>query len=114
MALEEYFATGPSHERPIFDAVMARLGDEGLDVFVEPVSVGIFLKRARTFADLRPMQRWVALGFSLRRAVRHRTILRRPIPYSGRYWHVANLRSPADLDDELVGWLVEAYNDTPA
>ena len=52
MSIEEYFATGPERERPIFDAVMAHLDTVG-PVHVEPVSVGIFLKRAQTFAQLR-------------------------------------------------------------
>jgi hypothetical protein len=49
MSLEEYFSTGPAHERPIFEAVMAHLNTVG-PVHVEPVAVGIFLKRAKTFA----------------------------------------------------------------
>ena len=68
MSLDEYFSTGPPHERPIFDAVMAHLESVG-PVHVEPVSVGIFLKRTRRFAELRPKQKWVALSFSLSRVV---------------------------------------------
>lgn len=112
MTVEEYFSTGPAHERPVFDAVMARLDSIG-PIHVEPLSVGIFLKRAQTFAQLRPMQRWVALSFSLRRQVSHPRIVRKPIPYSGRYHHVANLRSPDDIDDQLVDWVTEAYLDAP-
>jgi hypothetical protein len=96
----------------VFEAVMARLEPVG-QVHVEPVSVGIFLKRARTFAELRPMQRWVAMSFSLPAVVRHPRISRKPICYSGRYWHVVNLRDPDDLDDEIVDWLTQAYFDTP-
>lgn len=113
MSVEEYFSTGPPFERPVFDAVMAHLATVG-PVHVEPVSVGIFLKRARTFAELRPMQRWEALSFSLRRRVQHPTIVRKPMPYNGRYYHVANLRSPEDFDDDLRQWLAEAYLDSPA
>ena len=55
------------------------------------------------------MQRWVALSFSLPRQVQHRTIVRKVIRWGGRYYHVANLSSPADFDDELAGLLTEAY-----
>src|SRR5437588_237771 len=75
MSLDEYLETGPAHERPVFDAVMAHVATLG-PVHVEPVSVGIFLKSPRKFAELRPMQRWVALSFSLPRRVVHRTIVR--------------------------------------
>lgn len=112
MTLEEYFSTGPERERPIFDAVMRHLETVG-PVHVEPVSVGIFLKRNRGFAELRPMQRWEALSFSLPRAVRHPRITRKVQPYHGRYFHVVNLRGPEDLDDEIRGWLTEAYLDSP-
>jgi hypothetical protein len=112
MSLEEYFSTGPPHERPIFEAVMRHLAMVG-SVHVEPVSVGIFLKRARTFAELRPMQRWVALSFSLPRRVRHPRITRKVVPYHGRYYHVANLRTPEDFDDVLRDWLTEAYLNSP-
>lgn len=110
MSIDEYFSTGPPHERPVFEAVMTHV--EGLgDVHVEPVSVGIFLKHGRRFAELRPMQKWVALSFSLRQQVAHRLIVRKPIAYHGRYWHTANVRRPADVDDDIRGWLTEAYLD---
>jgi hypothetical protein len=112
MTLEEYFSTGPERERPIFEAVMAHLDMVG-PVHVEPVSVGIFLKRARSFAELRPMTKWVALSFSLPRPVQHPRITRKVQPYGGHYFHAANLRGPEDLDDQLRGWLTEAYLNAP-
>lgn len=108
MTIEEYFRSGPGHERPVFEAVVRHLEKLG-PLHVEPVSVGIFLKRVGKVAELRPMQKWVALSFSLPRPVRHRTITRRVIPYGGSYFHVANLAVPGDFDDELAGWLTEAY-----
>ncbi len=113
MSLEEYFSTGPPHERPIFEAVMAHLDALG-QVHVEPVSVGVFLKRVQTFAQLRPKDHWVALSFSLPRKVTHERIIRKVIPYSGRYHHVANLRDPDDLDDRIRSWLTEAYLSSPS
>jgi hypothetical protein len=82
-------------------------------VFVEPLSVGIFLKRARSFAQLRPMTKWVALSFSLGRTVTHPLIVRKPIAYSGRYHHVVNVGGPEDVDDRIKGWLTEAYLASP-
>jgi hypothetical protein len=111
MTLAEYFSTGPAIEKPIFEAVMAHLDTVG-PVHVEPVSVGIFLKQPRKFAQLRPMQKWVALSFSLPRTVDHALITRKVIPHGGRYYHVVNLRGPEDLDDEIRGFLTEAYLDS--
>ena len=112
MSLEEYFSTGLAHERPVFDAVMLHLATVG-PVHVEPVSVGIFLKKVQTFAQLRPRDHWVALSFSLERRVDHERIVRKVVPYSGKYFHVANVRSPDDLDRRLLSWLTEAYVISP-
>jgi len=112
MTLEEYFSTGPEHERPIYEAVMRHMVSVG-PVHVEPVSVGIFLKRARSFAQLRPRQQWVALSFSLPHPVQHPRILNKVQPYGGSYFHVANLRSPEDVDTMICGYLTEAYLNAP-
>jgi hypothetical protein len=108
MSLEEYFATGPAHERPVFDAVMAHLTTLG-PVHADVVSVGIFLKNPGKIAELRPMQRWVAISFGLHRRASHRTITRKVVQYGERWWHVANVATPDDLDDDLRDLLAEAY-----
>jgi predicted transport protein len=111
LTLEEYFATGPPHERPIFEVVHAHVVSLGDDVIVEPVQIGILFKRRRTFAELRPRDRWVAMWFGLRRRVTHPTITRKVVEQGGRFHHVANLRRPEDFDEQLAGWLAEAYED---
>lgn len=113
LSIEEYFSTGPAHERPVFDAVMAHLATVG-PVHADVVSVGIFLKNPRRFAQLRPMQRWVALSFSLRRRAGHPTITRKVEPYGNRYWHTANVATPDEFDGELADLLTEAYLDATA
>jgi Domain of unknown function (DUF5655) len=110
MALDDYFATGPPHERPVFEAVMAHLATLG-PVHVEPVSVGIFIKRDGSFMELRPMERWVAMSFPLRRRAQHRTIVRKVMQWHGRYYHIANVRQPEDLDEALLDLITESYAD---
>ncbi len=113
MTLEEYFTTGyPEREKPIFEAVMKHLDTVG-PVFVEPVSVGIFLKRAKRFAELRTMQKWVALTLSLPRRVDHPLMKRKPVSYHGTWYHVVNVTSPDDIDDQIKEWLTEAYLNSP-
>jgi hypothetical protein len=108
LTLEEYFSTGPAHERPVFDAVHAHLA--GLDgVVVEPVAVGIFFKRGRTFAQLRPMTRWVALSLVLPRTVVDRRISRKVQVEGTRHHHVVNLHGADDVDDVVRCWLSEAW-----
>ena len=113
MSIDEYFSTGPAHERPVFDAVMAGLADLIGPIHVEPVSVGIFLKRSRSFAQLRPMTRWVAVSFSLERTLRSGRISRKVIEHGRWRHHVVNVCTPEEVDDELLAWLAEAYDASP-
>jgi hypothetical protein len=80
-------------------------------VHADIVSVGVFLKNPRKFAELRPKDRWVAISFSLRRRATHPTITRKVVEYGNRYWHVANVRTPAEVDSALLELLTEAYRD---
>ena len=112
MTLEEYFSTGPPFERPVFDAVIDHLATVG-PVYVEPVSVGIFLKRSLTFAQLRPMTRWVAVSFTLHRTVSSARIARKVIDTGRSRYHVVNVRGPDEVDDVLCDWLTEAYFASP-
>lgn len=112
LTLEEYFATGPARERPIFEAVMAHLSTLG-PVHVEPVSVGIFIKKSGGFIELRPMTRWVALSFRVPRRIQHPRIARKPLGSGGLILHVVNLAGPENVDHDVRAWLTESYNSVP-
>ena len=109
MSLEEYFSTGPERERPIFEVVRAHLELLG-PIHIEPVSVGIFIKRERTFVELRPMVKWEALSFGLSRTIEHPRIARK-MKGGRRTYHVVNIREPADVDEQVKEWLTESYID---
>ena len=112
MTIADYFLTGPPFERPVFDAVVAHMASVG-PVHVEPVSVGIFLKRSRTFAELRPMTKWVAVSFRLTRQVTSDRIARKVIISGRTMYHVVNVADPQQVDDQLCDWLTEAYRASP-
>ncbi len=114
MTVEEYFSTGPPFERPIFQALIAGLDERVGPIHVEPVSVGIFLKRARSFCELRPMTRWVAVSFGLSRTLHSHRISRKVIEAGAHRWHYVNVRSAEEVDEELLDWLAEAYDASPA
>ncbi|MGQ0839376.1 DUF5655 domain-containing protein [Actinokineospora sp.] len=112
LSVDAYFATGPPFERPVFDAVRAHLDSVG-PMHVEPVSVGIFFKRASMFVELRPKTRWVACGMVLPAGVDHPRIARRLTASANRVYNVVNLRTPDEVDDVVRGWLTEAYLSSP-
>jgi hypothetical protein len=113
MTLEDYFAAdGPPFERPIFDAVRAHLATLG-PLHLEPVSVGLFFKRSRTFAELRPKTRWMTLSFILSHSVADPRISRRVAVSGNRVYHETKLRGPDDVDEQVRDWLTDAYLSTP-
>jgi Domain of unknown function (DUF5655) len=109
MTLEDYFSTGPSFERPVFDAVIEHLNTLG-DPFLEPVSVGVFVKRDGVgVLQLRPMTKWVALSLFMPRALHDRRISRKPIPSGRTVYNVVNVGGPDEIDDVVKGWITEAW-----
>jgi hypothetical protein len=110
MPLDEYLATGPPFEAPIVRAVVDHVESLGT-VHVEPVSIGILLKRSVTFAELRPMVRWEALWFGVSRRIESERIARR-LRSGTRTFHWVHLRSAGDVDDDVRSWLTEAYLDS--
>lgn len=109
LIVDEYFETGPAFERPIFEVIRNHLRTLDKDVYFEPVSVGIFFKRRSTFAQLRTMTKWVAVCFNLPRAVESSRLSRKVVAHGGKFYHVVNVRSVDDVDDELRDWLAEAW-----
>ena len=109
MSLDEYFAAALPHEQPVFAAVFDYLRSLG-PIHVEPVGVGIFLKKRGSFVELRPKTAWVAMSFPMPRRVRHPRITRKPIETGLAIYHIANLRTPDDLDEDLRDLLAESYD----
>lgn len=107
--MEEYFETAQPWERPIFDVVAAHLKRQG-EVIVDPIAVGIQFKNGPVLCMLRTMKRWTALGFNLRRRLDSDKLSRKVTGYHGKYYHVINVDDAAGIDDEILGWLTEAYH----
>lgn len=112
LTIDEFFAHGHERERPIFEAVHDHLRSLG-PVDVDPVSVGILFKNGPVFAELRPRKQWVAVTFTLPTALESERLSRKVSRVGGtgnRWYHVVNVHGASDIDDELVGWLTEAYH----
>jgi hypothetical protein len=112
LTLEEYFSTGPEFERPIVERILAHLRSLG-DVRVEAVQVGVFVKRAGTFVELRPQRHRVALSMLLPRPIEHPRIVRRVPVSGGRTACFVHLSSPSDVDDDMLAWLTESFLAAP-
>lgn len=107
MGLDEWLTTSPDHERPIALRLI-ELVDDLPDAIVEPVQVGLFIKRRSTFAQLRTMTRWTALTVKLARQVTDPEPSRRVQRQGSRVWHTYNLHAAHDLD-AVTDLVTEAY-----
>src|SRR5512142_1391063 len=106
--VDDTFAGSPPGQRRAYDALIAYLQTLG-PVHEDAVQVGVFLKRQRKFAEIRPMARALSLNLVLPRTVRDRRIVRTIRISADRVMHVVRLSDAADVDDQVCAWLTEAF-----
>jgi hypothetical protein len=108
-SVEDSFAGQPPGHLAVYEQIVAHLRTLG-PFHEDAVQVGVFLKRERTLAEVRPRVRSVSLELVLDRLVEHPRISRR-IPISaGRIVHCILLKDGAEVDDVVRNWLTEAYD----
>jgi len=92
--------------RPLYDLLVGHATSLGPDVQVAPKKATVSLRRAKQFALITPATKdRIDLGLNLP-----------GVPGQGRLalaggmcTHKVGLRTTADVDDELLGWLRDAY-----
>lgn len=113
LTLNEYLARQPPAHAAIYGAALERLKRLG-EIDIDPVGVGIMVKRTRTFCELRPKRRGVELSFKLSHKFADRRIHRSFQSSPNRICYFVMLEEPEDVDDTLGGWLADAYRQSPA
>lgn len=94
--------------RAIYDAIASHLRSLG-PVHEDAVAVGVFLKRDRKLAEVRPRSRDVSLALYLPRPVRDRRIATAGGAGASRVVHILLLRDAEDVDDWVRDLLTEAF-----
>jgi hypothetical protein len=107
VSVDEYFAGRPPYEREVYDAVVGHLRSVGT-VDVEAATVGILVKRRRTFVELRPKKKWVELSVLLARPIDDPRVTRRIVVSRSRFAYFFRLRNSADVDNDLRELLTES------
>ena len=107
VALDDHFA-GVPELRPVFDAYLAAARCSG-PVTVNATKSRISFQVRMRFAGIqRPGRSQIVATFVLVRALRSPRLRVEFVP--PRYYvHRLTLRAVADVDDEVRGWLAEAY-----
>jgi len=93
---------------PIHARLMEAVHRLGPDVEVAPKKGYLSLRRRKQFGMLKPAAKHIDVGLILPgRPVTDR--LESAATFNALFTHRVRVRSTADVDDELVGWLTEAY-----
>ncbi len=106
--LDRHFAHASPAVRAAFDRVVVaarRLGP----VEVLPEKTRIALHVRMSFAAFMPRRRWLNGHLVLARRIDSPRFLRVETYSPRNVVHTFRLTSPADVDDEFVAWLAEAY-----
>lgn len=109
MTLSDWLNTSPAYEQPVALRLIAH-AQAWPDAVIEPVQVGLFLKRRSTFAQLRTMTKWAALTIKLPVEVSIPEPSRRVQRLGNRWFHTYNLAAEAELTSDLLSMVEEAYD----
>jgi hypothetical protein len=79
------------------------------EVVVAPTKTRVLFKVRTVFATVAVSTNWLDVLFVLGRRLRHRRIKKAQEEYPGVV-HFLRIEKAEDLDDDLAGWLQEAYD----
>jgi Domain of unknown function (DUF5655) len=79
------------------------------EVVVAPTKTRVLFKVRTVFASVAVSKNWLDVVFVLGRHLKHRRIKKAQEEYPGVV-HFLRIEKAEDLDDDLTGWLQEAYD----
>lgn len=107
--IDDVFAARPPWQRDAYEALVEPLRRLG-DLHEDAVSVGVFLKRQRKLAEIRPMATRLRVSAFLPGDVPSPVVVRRT-PIGDRVVHFVDLRCAADAEGAVADLLLEAWED---
>lgn len=115
MSVEDYVSTAHPSTRPLHKRIAGHLSELDGDLIVDPLDAGIMYKRDAMVAMLTSKTKWTALTVQMPRRIESSRVSRKIIEYGSLFSHVFNLSDADQIDDEMRGWLTEAWyrTDTP-
>lgn len=106
----EQFAGAKAALRPIYDALVAAVRKFGSDVEVSPKKANVSLRRSKQFALLQPSTATrFDVGLNLK-GTPPSGRLEASGSFSAMVSHRVRLESVKGVDQELIGWLKQAYD----
>ena len=107
--LEDWLSTRTPKVLGIVDAVLSHVTGLGDDVVLEPTRDALMVKKARTFAEVKPRRNETDVAFIVSRRIDDPRVLRTLDLTSRRIVHVVAVSDAAEVDQQLREWLTEAY-----
>ena len=83
------------------------------EAYLEATRDAVMVKRARTFAEVKIRPHRTELSFIVSRRVDDPRVVRTLDLTRTRIVHVVELSGPADVDQQILDWLTEAYEASP-
>lgn len=109
--VDEQYSGAKADLRPIYDALMAQVQAFGDDVEIAPKKSYVSLRRSKQFALVQPSTRTrVDVGINLGDTP-PADRLEASGSFNSMVSHRVRLTAVSDVDDELLGWLKQAYSD---
>jgi predicted transport protein len=112
--LDAWLAARPPQVRDVVQAVRDHVDALGADVRLEATRDAVMVKRARTFAEVKPRKGRVEVSFVLARRLADPRVVRTLDMTRTRIAHTVDVTDGGDVDAQLTDWLTEAYTDSPA
>src|SRR5215203_685073 len=109
ITVEALLARHPAWVADIYRTLIDPLRSLG-PVHEDAVNVGIFLKSDRKIAEFRPRVGSVQLFLCLPERIDEPRVVRILASGVDRFFHVINLTSPEQVDDQLGSWLKVSYD----
>jgi predicted transport protein len=107
--VDAQYAGAKATLRPIYDAVLAAATAFGDDVEASPKKAYVSLRRNKQFAIVQPSTSTrLDVGINLN-GVESAGRLETSGSFNGMVSHRVRIASPDEVDDQLVGWLKQAY-----
>ena len=107
--VEDVFDGRPTWQRDTYEALVEPLRLRG-GLHEDAVGVGVFLKRQRKLAEVRPLATKVKVLAFLPAVSSCARVVRR-MPLGDRVLHVVDLHRPEDVDASVAELLLEAWED---
>ncbi len=96
--------------RPIYEAIVKAASGFGPDVVVAPKKAYVSLRRGKQFAIIQPSTKTrVDVGINLK-GVPPAKRLEASGSFNSMVTHRVRLSDPSEVDNEMVGWLKQAYD----